>query len=116
MSAPTTLVQSARRTPANVALVPIDPALAKRVRAAAQAAEKKRQERDDLILKAHADGASLREIGALVGLSHVGVMKIVNKGTSLAEALLAEQLAEHMASGLTPEQARSQVIRDGQQS
>lgn len=79
MSALATLVQAAPRTPANVADVPIDPALAKRVRAVAQAAEKKRQERDELILAAHAAGASLREIGDLVGLSHVGVMKIVKR-------------------------------------
>lgn len=64
---------------ATVLPMPIDPALAKRVRAVAQAAEKKRQERDELILAAHAAGASLREIGELVGLSHVGVMKIVKK-------------------------------------
>lgn len=82
MSAPATLVQTAQRTPTNVLLVPIDPALAKRVRAVAQAAERKRQERDQLILEAHEAGASLREIGELVGLSHVGVMKIVNRGTS----------------------------------
>lgn len=80
MTALSTPVQTAQRTPTNVPWVPIDPALAKRVRAAAQAAERKRQERDELIAEAHRAGASLREIGALVGLSHVGVMKIVNKG------------------------------------
>lgn len=79
MSAAATLVESADRTPPNLGTMPIDPALAKRVRAVAQAAEKKRQERDELILAAHAAGASLREIGDLVGLSHVGVMKIVKK-------------------------------------
>lgn len=69
----------AERTPPNLGDMPIDPALAKRVRAVAQAAERKRQERDELIVAAHADGASLREIAELVGLSHVGVMKIVKK-------------------------------------
>lgn len=83
MTALSTLVQAASRTPPNLGDMPIDPALAKRVRAVAQAAEKKRQERDELILEAHGAGASLREIGDLVGLSHVGVMKIVKRGNSL---------------------------------
>lgn len=82
MTALSTPVQAAQRTPPNLGDMPIDPALAKRVRSVAQAAEKKRQERDQLILDAHEAGASLREIADLVGLSHVGVMKIVNRGTS----------------------------------
>lgn len=68
---------------ATVSVVPIDQALAKRVRSVAQAAEKKREERDQLIVEAHQAGASLREIAALVGLSHVGVMKIVAKNEGL---------------------------------
>lgn len=65
--------------PTTVGPVPIDQALAKRVRSVAQAAEKKREQRDQLIFEAHEAGASLREIAALAGLSHVGVMKIVAK-------------------------------------
>lgn len=83
VSTAATLVQAAQRTPTNVSLVPIDQALAKRVRSVAQAAEKKREQRDQLIVEAHQAGASLREIAALVGLSHVGVMKIVAKGEGL---------------------------------
>lgn len=68
---------------ATVVTMPIDPVLAKRVRSVAAAFEKKRQERDELILAAHAAGASLREIGEMVGLSHVGVMKIIARGTAM---------------------------------
>lgn len=36
-----------------------------------------RVEREDLIIQAHREGASLREIGIHVGLTHVAVMKIL---------------------------------------
>lgn len=80
MSAPATLVESASPT---VSPMSLDDALAKRLRRAADHQERWLKERDELIRLAHIDGASYREIAAAAGLSHVGVMKIVNKGTSL---------------------------------
>lgn len=68
---------------ATVSTVALDDALSKRLRRAATHQQKWLDERDELIRAAHKAGASYREIGAATGLSHVGVMKIVNKGTSL---------------------------------
>lgn len=91
---------------ATVLDMPIDPALAKRVRATAQAAEKKRQERDALITQAHLAGASLREIGELVGLSHVGVMKILNRGEQLPEVTEGPVNRDGKRRRMTPEEYR----------
>lgn len=38
-----------------------------------------RRKRDRLIIQCHADGASLREIAQLAGLSHAGVKKIIER-------------------------------------
>ena len=38
-------------------------------------------ERHRLILKAHAEGASLREIGNAIGVNHVTVKNIIERGT-----------------------------------
>ena len=66
-----------------VSPMPIDPDLAKRIeknRTAIDGLEDTQasllNERDELIRKAVADGASLREVAALVGLSHTQVANI----------------------------------------
>lgn len=115
MSATSTPVL-ADRTRANVGSMALDPRLAAELRKAGQKTEEWREKRDELIRLASLDGASLREIASAVGLSNPGVLRILRKGTSLAEALLAEQLAEYMAAGLTPEQARQQAIKDGERT
>lgn len=63
--------------------MPIDPDLAERIeknRAAIDGLEDTQasllNERDELIRRAVADGASLREVAALVGLSHTQVANI----------------------------------------
>lgn len=68
----------------SVSPMPIDPELAKQMefnREAMTGLEDSQSkliaERDDLIRKAVADGASLREVAALVGLSHTQVANIV---------------------------------------
>ena len=48
------------------------PATRKRLKAASV------EERNKAICDAHAEGASLREIAAVVGLTHAGVRKIIN--------------------------------------
>jgi len=49
------------------------PATRKRLKAASV------EERNKAICDAHAEGASLREIAAVVGLTHAGVRKIINQ-------------------------------------
>ena len=61
----------------------MDDELRRKLRKAAQLQSKWREERDNLIRDASQAGATLRDIAAVVGLSHVSVMKIVNKGTSM---------------------------------
>lgn len=58
-----------------------EPRIATRLKRAANHAAHWRSERDELIVKAHEAGASYREIAQLVGLSHVGVRRIVNAAT-----------------------------------
>jgi len=48
------------------------------------------QRRDQAILFAHQQGASLRDIGEAIGLSHVGVKKILERITA-AEILQATE-------------------------
>ena len=67
--------------------VTLDPALARRIEKAARkvASDTARREasvrdRDELVLEAIRDGASLREIAAFAGLSHVAVKNIADKG------------------------------------
>lgn len=56
--------------------MPIDPELARRLRASATNLERARERRNQLIAQAVAEGGSLREVGALVGLSHTQVRHI----------------------------------------
>ncbi len=58
--------------------LPVDPELSRRLKRNTTTLARAKDERDSLILEAHDAGASLREIGALVGLSHIGVRRIIN--------------------------------------
>jgi transposase len=98
--------------PSTLGTVSLSPKRARALRAAAKKLSQWTDERERQIREAHAEGGSYREIAAEVGLSHVGVMKIVIKGQSPAEALLAEQLAEHMQSDVTADQVRQRAITD----
>lgn len=60
-------------------VAPVDPALSSRLRRAVRQGEFWLRERDGLIIEAHEAGASLREIAAVAGLSHVGVKKIIDR-------------------------------------
>lgn len=59
--------------------VPLDPALRARLRSAASKQVHWLNMRDGLIVEAYAAGATQREIGELVGLSHVAVGKILKR-------------------------------------
>lgn len=62
--------------------VAIEDSRARELKAAAKNADKWRARRDEKILQARAEGATLREIAALVGLSHAGVLKILGRHDS----------------------------------
>jgi hypothetical protein len=61
---------------ATVPAVPVDPALAKRLRLCARKIDEWHAERNRLIVQALEEGGKLQEVADLVGLSDVGVMKI----------------------------------------
>lgn len=58
------------------------PELAKRLVAVGNRTRNSRAERDRLIVEAHAAGAGVREIARLVGLTHPGVIRIINRKES----------------------------------
>lgn len=70
-------------TPATVCTVPADSDLARRLATAGRKAEEWRDRRDDLIREAARNGASLREIASLVGLSAPGVLRVTRRGGEL---------------------------------
>lgn len=94
-------VQAPLRTPPNLGLVALERTLARRLARSAQQEQFWLRERDTLIREAHAAGASLREIAALVGLSHVGVKKIVERVDHVpnltVDQVVTERLAERAA-------------------
>lgn len=57
----------------------LDPKLARALTRAADKLEAATTERNRLIVEAHQDGASLREIAEHAGITHVGVRKIIQK-------------------------------------
>lgn len=63
----------------SLAAVSVESDLARRLRRAARQIEQATDERDRLILEAVAAGGSLREVAALVGLTHAGVKDIVRR-------------------------------------
>lgn len=64
---------------ATVPAVPLPEELQKRLAAVGRAQRFIDKNRDALIVEAAEAGGSLREIAELVGLSHTGVRKIVNR-------------------------------------
>lgn len=54
-----------------------DPALARRLARIVAKLRATEAERDRLVLQAHDEGASLREIAEHAGMSHVGVKKLI---------------------------------------
>lgn len=63
-------------TATTVREVPVDPALAEKLRRAAGKIERWTAERDRLIIEARRAGASSREVADLAGLTHAGVLHI----------------------------------------
>lgn len=57
--------------------VPIDPATARKLATTAAKAAQNTQERDKLIAEAYRAGASMREIGRAIGMTHPGVRSIL---------------------------------------
>lgn len=57
----------------------MDAAVRRELRRAARAVTRSREQRDAAILAAHEAGATLREIAGAVGLSHPGVLKIIQR-------------------------------------
>ena len=62
-----------------VSLVPLPTDLAAKLRRASRRQRDALAERDRLILEAHRAGGTLREIAALVGLSHPSVLNIIQR-------------------------------------
>ena len=60
----------------SLAAMPVESDLSRRLRRAARKIEEATEERDQLILEALAAGGSAREVAALVGLTHAGVLDI----------------------------------------
>ena len=71
---------------ATLAAMPISDDDARELSRAARMADTWRENRDRLIREAHANGAGLREIARLVGMTHPAVIKIVAKGDTDADA------------------------------
>lgn len=71
-----------------VTLPGMDPAIARRLAAVVRRLEDLGEERDQLILRAREEGASLREIADLAGMTHVGIKKLI--GRHLHPVLLEE--------------------------
>lgn len=71
----------------------MDPALARRLAAVVRRLTELEAERDQLILQAREEGASLREIAALAGMTHVGIKKLI--GRHLHPVIL-EQMDEEL--------------------
>lgn len=67
------------------------------LRRAATRAERALQERNAAILTAFAEGASLREIGAVAGMTHTAIKYIVDKAPN-AEAVRAAREASKAAA------------------
>ena len=69
--------------PANLVSVPMSADTARQLATAGKKADDWRTRRDQLIVKAHQEGASLREIARVVGMSNPGVLRVIRKGDIL---------------------------------
>lgn len=63
----------------SLAAMPVESDLARQLRRVARRITDATDERDRLIIAAVAAGGSLREVGALVGLTHAGVKDIIRR-------------------------------------
>ena len=68
-----------------------------------------RERRDRLIVQAHANGASLRDIGEAVGMSHVGVLGVL--GFSVTQR--TREFGLRMALGARKAQVLRMVLGEG---
>lgn len=66
-------------TAAALTLEGLDPAIAKRLEAIILRLQQLEDERDQLILRAREEGASLREIAQHAGMTHVGIKKLIGR-------------------------------------
>lgn len=57
----------------------VKPSMARRLREAREALDDARQARDDAIVAAYEAGGGMNEIGTEVGMSHVGVAKLLER-------------------------------------
>lgn len=64
-------------TDAVTTLPPVDGDLRRRLAKASQTAVRSTKQRDQLIAEAYRQGASMREIGRLIGMTHPGVRSIL---------------------------------------
>jgi DNA-directed RNA polymerase specialized sigma24 family protein len=60
-------------------VAPVDPVLARRLDAIVRKLQDLEEERDQLILRAREEGASLREIAEHGGMTHVGIKKLIGR-------------------------------------
>jgi hypothetical protein len=70
---------------ATVPLVPVDPALSKRLTTAARKAEQWRSERDRLIVEAVRCGGGIREVARLAGLTHPSIIQTMRRAEAGAD-------------------------------
>jgi DNA-directed RNA polymerase specialized sigma subunit len=57
----------------------VDPDLVRQLRNAVKRATTATEERDRLIVELHRQGASLRAIGEVAGMSHAGVQRVLDR-------------------------------------
>lgn len=62
-----------------VTFLGVDPEIAKRLNAIVLRLQRLEEERDQLILRAREEGASLREIAQHAGMTHVGIKKLIGR-------------------------------------
>lgn len=62
-----------------LSVVPLDPVTARALRSVARRLEVDTARRDELIVRAKAEGASLRDIAAVVGINYVTVRNILKR-------------------------------------
>lgn len=112
-------VRTSRYRCTTFATVALDLDLARQIERAVKRIERDTEERDRLILLAYAQGASLREIAEVAGITHVGVKKLVGRRAAdfvLEDAdgnLIAILEAKDLPADVSAYKVRRQVIVEG---